>query len=158
MLKIGDKAPDFALKDKDSKSYALSKLKSKYFVLYFYPKDNTPGCTIEANEFSKDVKKYCDAEVTVIGISGGDDASKKKFCEKNNLKIILLSDPNFSVSKKYGVYGKYGKKGNWGFLGGEDAAVHGYNIEIDVTCPLNGHNQTIEEVKNNLDNFLKGTA
>ena len=104
LLKIGDKAPDFKLKDKEGKAQSLGK--SKYKVVYFYPKDNTPGCTIEAKEFTSDLKEFEKLNIQVIGISGGDEKTKTKFCDKHNLKILLLSDIDFSVSKKYGVYGK----------------------------------------------------
>jgi thioredoxin-dependent peroxiredoxin len=105
-IKIKQTAPEFKLKDKDSKPYSLKDIKSDYIVLYFYPKDNTPGCSIEAMNFSNDKEKYDKLNAKVIGISGGDEKSKTKFCEKNNLSILLLSDTDFSVSKKYEVYGK----------------------------------------------------
>jgi peroxiredoxin Q/BCP len=104
--KEGSKAPAFSLKDKDGKIYALKDMDEKYLVIYFYPKDNTPGCSIEAREFSKDIAKYKKLGAKVIGVSGGDEKSKTKFCEKNNLKILLLSDTDFNVSEKYGVYGE----------------------------------------------------
>ena len=85
LLKIGDKAPDFKLKDKEGKVHSLSK--SKYKVVYFYPKDNTPGCTIEAKEFTSDLKEFEKLNIQVIGISGGDEKTKTKFCDKHNLKI-----------------------------------------------------------------------
>jgi peroxiredoxin Q/BCP len=106
MPKTGTKAIDFSLKDKDGKAHSLKDIKSDFIVLYFYPKDNTPGCTIEANGFNKDLDKYKKLKTAVIGISGGDEKSKTKFCEKNKLTILLLSDTDFSVSKKYGVYGE----------------------------------------------------
>ena len=116
MLQTNDNAPEFSLKDKDGKIHSLKNINFKYLVLYFYPKDDTPGCTIEAKEFSNDLKKFERLNSKIIGISGGDEISKKKFCEKHNLKVLLLSDPDFSVCKKYGVYGEksfMGKK----FLG-----------------------------------------
>ncbi|MEM3074789.1 MAG: peroxiredoxin [Candidatus Pacearchaeota archaeon] len=106
MLKLNKKAPNFSLKDKNGKYYSLDSFKSKFLVLYFYPKDSTPGCTLEAKEFSGLIKKFEKINTKVIGISGGNKNSKEKFCKENNLKIILLSDEDFSVSKKYGVYKK----------------------------------------------------
>lgn len=100
----GKKAPDFRLKDKDGKVHQLSN--SNFFVIYFYPKDNTPGCTIEANQFNSKLKEFEKLDVQIIGISGGDEKSKTKFCEKHGLKILLLSDTDFAVSKKFGVYGE----------------------------------------------------
>src|SRR3989344_696291 len=99
-------APDFSLPDKDNKIHTLSKIKSEYLVLYFYPKDNTQGCTIEATDFTRlqnDLKKV---GAEIIGISGGNNITKAKFCEQHNLKILLLSDEDFAVCKKYGVYGE----------------------------------------------------
>jgi thioredoxin-dependent peroxiredoxin len=104
ILQIGEIAPDLALKDKRGKTHSLGKIKAKNIVLYFYPKDNTPGCTIEANQFNNDLNKYKKIGTVVIGISGGDEKSKTKFCAKNNLKTLLLSDSNFNISSKYGVY------------------------------------------------------
>lgn len=106
MIKEGKKAPSFKLKDKDEKFISLNDFDSDYYIIYFYPKDNTPGCTIEAQMFSKDKSKFNKLNSTIIGISGGDQKTKTKFCKKNNLKIILLSDTDFKVSTKYGVYGE----------------------------------------------------
>ena len=106
MLKENSKAPHFKLKDKDENEHQLSKIKADYFVVYFYPKDNTPGCTIEAGMFNKNLKEFKDLKTQIIGISGGDEKSKTKFCEKHDLKLLLLSDTDFSVSKKYQVYGE----------------------------------------------------
>ena len=98
-------AKNFSLEDKNGKIHDLLSLKSKYKVIYFYPKDDTPGCTIEAKEFSELVNDFKKLQTEIIGISGGDNESKKKFCVKYNLNLLLLTDPNFSVSKSYGVYG-----------------------------------------------------
>ncbi|MBI2507753.1 thioredoxin-dependent thiol peroxidase [Candidatus Woesearchaeota archaeon] len=106
MLKINDKAPDFSLKDKDGRITSLNKVDSKFLVLYFYPKDDTSGCTVEAKEFTSNLNKFEKINVKVMGISGGDETTKKKFCDKYNLKVLLLSDPDFSVCKKYCVYGE----------------------------------------------------
>src|SRR5690606_5335196 len=105
-LKLNSKAPNFILKDKDSKSHQLRKIKSLYYVIYFYPKDNTSGCTLEAKGFSRDLLKFKRKKIEVIGISGGDEKTKTNFCKKHRLKVKLLSDPTFAVSKKYGCYGK----------------------------------------------------
>ena len=106
MVNVGEQAPDFSLRDKDGEAYSLSEVTSDYVIVYFYPKDNTPGCTIEAKDFSKDKEEFDKLKTTIIGISGGDEKSKTKFCEKQNLKILLLSDSDFSVSNNYGVYGE----------------------------------------------------
>ena len=101
------KAPAFNLPDKDGVKLALKDINTKYTVVYFYPKDNTPGCSIEAAGFSKLKPKFDKLGVTIVGISGGNEKSKTKFCNALNLKILLLSDDeNFSVSTKYDVYGE----------------------------------------------------
>ena len=105
-LKEGNQALDFTLMDKNGQKHKLSNIKSKYVIIYFYPKDNTPGCTIEAISFSKSFDDFTSLGATVIGISSGDEKSKTKFCEKYDLKVLLLSDQDFSVSNKYGVYGE----------------------------------------------------
>lgn len=105
-IKVGSAAPAFSLKDKDGKAHSLAGVKTKYTVVFFYPKDDTPGCTIEAKEVSSTLSAFANAGVTVFGISGGDDRSKAKFCEKYDLKVTLLSDPDFSVAKAYESYGE----------------------------------------------------
>jgi peroxiredoxin Q/BCP len=104
--KRGTAAPDFSLKDRYGKPHILSKAKSNYTVVYFYPKDSTPGCTLEATMFNKDLDRFRELGAEIIGISGGDEASKTKFCEKHGLSLTLLSDTDFSVSRSYGVYGE----------------------------------------------------
>ena len=111
LLEPNSTAPMFTLNDKDGNSIALKDLTSQYTILYFYPKDNTPGCTTEALMFNKHIPDFNKLGAQIIGIGGGDDTSKKKFCEKNNLVLTLLSDPDFKVSKKYGAYGQ---KKLWG--------------------------------------------
>lgn len=106
MLKEKSKAPNFKLKDKDSISYELKNFNEKYKVIFFYPKDNTPGCTIESKQLSDSIPSFTKLKTKVIGISGGDEKSKTKFCTKNELNLLLLSDTDFSVSKKYKVYGE----------------------------------------------------
>lgn len=106
------KAHDFLLRDKNGKEHSLKDFNTDFTVLYFYPKDDTAGCTIEAVEFTKDLEKFRKLNTSIIGISGGNEETKKKFCDRHNLKILLLSDPDFSVCKKYGVYGKKNFMGN----------------------------------------------
>lgn len=110
MIKIalteGSEAPNFSLKDKDGNTHSLEDFKSEYLVVYFYPKDNTPGCTLEGKEYTKVLPELKKLNADVVGISGGDEKSKTKFCEKQGIGITLLSDPDFSVSKSYDSYGK----------------------------------------------------
>lgn len=104
-MEIGKNAPTFSLKDKDRNNISLNDIKEDYVVVYFYPKDNTPGCTTEAIEFSADAKEFAELKTKVIGISGGDENSKQKFCSENSLTVTLLSDPDFKVATAYESYG-----------------------------------------------------
>jgi len=105
-LTIGKKAPTFSLKDKDGVTLALKDVTTPFTVLFFYPKDSTPGCSIEAGEFSRLNKTFKEQGITVIGISGGNEKSKAKFCSLLKLDLLLLSDTDFSVATKYAVYGE----------------------------------------------------
>lgn len=112
MLKAGDKAIDFKLKTTENNEISLSDFKGKKIVLYFYPKDDTPGCTKEACGF-RDVYDYIlEAGAVVIGISPDDEASHEKFRNKYNLPFFLLCDEEHKVSEMYGAWGEkksYGK-------------------------------------------------
>lgn len=106
ILKVGARAPDLALKDRNGAIHTLSSAGASYKVIYFYPKDDTPGCTLEAQQFSAKLGALKKLGTIVFGISGGDEKSKTGFCKKYGLTVTLLSDPDFSVCKKFGVYGK----------------------------------------------------
>ncbi len=103
-LNVGDKAPDFSLKDSDGKKIKLSSFKGKKVVLYFYPKDDTSGCTKEACNFRDNILEVKKLNVEILGVSNDDEASHKKFASKYNLPFNLLADTDKNVSKKYGVY------------------------------------------------------
>ena len=105
-LKIGDKAPDFELSSQDNKKVKLSDFKGKKIILYFYPKDNTPGCTIEACSFRDNLSELKKLKAVVLGVSNDNEASHKKFKDKFNLNFKLLCDTDKKVSKAYGVYEK----------------------------------------------------
>lgn len=112
MLENGTKAPDFTLKDKDGKEVSLTDFKGKKVVLYFYPKDNTPGCTRQACAFAGLYSKFKEKNVEVIGISKNSVASHQKFAEKHGLDFVLLSDPDLIAIKAYDVWQEkklYGK-------------------------------------------------
>ncbi len=106
MLSEGETVPDFALKDAEGKVIKKSDLKGKKYVVYFYPKDFTPGCTTEAAEFARDYKKFKSAGIEIVGISPDDEESHKKFGEKMSVPFILLADIEKDVAKKFGVWGK----------------------------------------------------
>ncbi len=105
-LAEGDIAPDFTMRDKDGKAIKLSELRGKKsVVVYFYPKDFTPGCTMEATEFSRDYKKFKDAGIEIVGISPDDEESHQKFRDKMGMPYPLVADTENEISKRYGVYG-----------------------------------------------------
>ncbi len=104
MVSVGDKAPDFELPDGEGKKVALSALKGKAVVVYFYPKDDTPGCTIEAVDFTKLREGFEKAGAAVVGISKDSCGSHVKFTKKYGLTVRLLSDEDHSVQERYGVW------------------------------------------------------
>ncbi|MEQ2130334.1 thioredoxin-dependent thiol peroxidase [Caldanaerobacter subterraneus KAk] len=113
MVEVGKKAPDFVLPDADGRQVSLSDFLGKNVVLYFYPKDNTPGCTKEAVGFRDSIKAIEEKNAVVIGISLDDETSHRKFIEKYSLPFVLLSDKEAKVSTEYGVYKEknmYGKR------------------------------------------------
>ena len=119
-LEPGDKAPNFKLATDGGGNISLSSLKGQPFVLYFYPKDDTAGCTKEAVEFSGNIKKFERLGVNVVGVSKDSLASHDKFKTKHKLKVTLASDPDIEVAQAYGVWGEktlYGRK----FMGMERA-------------------------------------
>lgn len=157
-LREGSKAPKFALEDKDGRVYGVGREKADYTVLYFYPKDDTPGCTIEAKEFSSNLKDFKSRKAAVIGISGGDQKTKAKFCGKYKLQVPLVSDTNYSVSRAYGAYGD--KK----FMGRSFKGIHRKTFIVDSKGTIakvfdsvkpEGH---AEEVLNALDALRAGKS
>ena len=112
MLELNTPAPDFALPDADGKMVSLSDFAGKKVVLYFYPKDNTPGCTRQACAFAENFDEFKNRNIAVIGISKDSVASHRKFADKYNLPFILLADPELSAIQAYGVWQEkklYGK-------------------------------------------------
>ena len=106
LIDLGKKAPAFKLKDQSGKTHALSDYAGKYVVLYFYPKDDTPGCTKEACSFRDNLPAFRTHKAVVLGISGQSEASKAKFAKKYDLPFPLLADENYDVAEKYGVWQK----------------------------------------------------
>ena len=106
MIEEGESVPKFHLPDSNRKLVKSSDLKGKKHVIYFYPRDFTPGCTTEADEFSKDYNKFKKAGIEIVGISKDDVDSHRKFCDKMKIPYILLSDVDTEVSKKFGIWRK----------------------------------------------------
>ena len=113
MIEVGKAAPAFNLPDQNGKKTSLAALKGKWVVLYFYPKDDTPGCTIEACEFTSGLAAFQKLDATVLGCSPDSPESHQKFITKHKLTITLLADADHAVHEKYGAWGEkvlYGKK------------------------------------------------
>jgi peroxiredoxin Q/BCP len=111
MLRVGDKAPDIALPDADMKLRTSADFAGQNLVLYFYPKDDTPGCTIQANEFNDLIDEFEQAGAQVIGVSGDNCFSHQAFREKYGLKLTLLADVEGELCNKYGVIQEKEKDG-----------------------------------------------
>ena len=149
-LKIGDLAPNFCLPDKDNKEVCLKDFKGKYTILYFYPADNTPGCTTEAIGFTDILPEFQKLDATVVGVSPDSPGSHAKFILKKNLKVILLSDEEKEVLKKYGAWGPKKFRGK-SYIGVIRSTFlidpEGKVAHIWPKVSVNGH---AEEVKNKL--------
>lgn len=127
-LSEGSLAPDFTMKDKDGKAMKLSELRGKKsVVVYFYPKDFTPGCTMEATEFSSDYRKFREAGIEIVGISPDDEESHQKFRTKMGMPYPLVADSENELAKKYGVYGLKS------FMGREYMGVNRSTFLVDKT-------------------------
>jgi thioredoxin-dependent peroxiredoxin len=108
MPQVGQQAPDFTLPSQDGSQISLSSFKGKWVVLYFYPKDMTTGCTIEAHNFQRDQAQYTAKNAVIVGVSVDSTDSHKQFCTKENLTFRLLADPSKGVVKAYGSLGSFG--------------------------------------------------
>jgi thioredoxin-dependent peroxiredoxin len=149
-IKEGDKAPAFSLPSSEGREISLSDLKGQTVVLYFYPKDDTPGCTQEACDFRDSGKKFTKHNAVVLGISADSLASHEKFIKKYKLPFTLLSDESRETIKKYGVWKEksmYGKK----YMGIERTTVvidpRGKIAKIFPKVKVTGH---IDEVLSSL--------
>ena len=113
LIDIGKKAPAFALKDQDGTTHRLKDYAGRPVILYFYPKDDTPGCTKESCDFRDNLSKFAMSKAAVFGVSILDKASKKKFADKFDLTFPLLADADHDVAEQYGVWQQkslYGRK------------------------------------------------
>jgi peroxiredoxin Q/BCP len=112
VIEKGKKAPRFRLPDQDEVEVSLDDLRGSWVVLYFYPRDDTPGCTTEACEFTEGIQDFKGLDAVILGCSPDTPAKHRKFIEKYGLKVRLLSDPEHGVMEKYGAWGEkkmYGK-------------------------------------------------
>ncbi len=147
-LAPGDLAPAFALKATDGTTVRLADLRGWKVVLYFYPKDDTPGCTKEACSFQAVLPKFTKIDAVVLGVSGDDVASHRRFAEKFHLTFPLLSDPDTAVCKAYGVYKQKSMYGRT-FWGIERTTVlideRGRILKIFPKVQVDGHDQEVLE-------------
>lgn len=148
MPEVGKKAPDFTLEDQDGKKISLKDFAGKKVVLYFYPKDNTSGCTKEACSFRDDFPKFKKSKAVILGVSPDSVSSHKKFVEKYNLPFILLSDESKKVLDKYNVWKEksmYGRK----YMGVERTTYiideNGKIKKIFNKVKVDGHNLEVME-------------
>ncbi|MCG5060393.1 MAG: peroxiredoxin [Limnoraphis sp. WC205] len=110
-LSVGTKAPEFTAKDSDGNTVSLADFKGKIVVLYFYPKDDTPGCTKQAQSFRDNFADYQSKDMVVLGVSMDDQASHKMFAEKYGLPFVLLADSEGIITKAYDVYNERNGQG-----------------------------------------------
>ena len=104
MLKIGNEAPAFCIQNQDEVEICLRDLKGKWIVLYFYPRDNTPGCTTQACDFTEALPKFDELDAVILGVSPDSPKKHRNFIEKKNLEITLLADEDKSTCEAYGVW------------------------------------------------------
>lgn len=112
MINEGQLAPAFTVKNQDGEDVSLGQFEGKNVVLYFYPKDNTPGCTTEAIDFTASIDAFKELNTEILGVSKDSVSSHRSFCDKHSLGITLLSDPDMSIIEPYGVWQEkknYGK-------------------------------------------------
>jgi thioredoxin-dependent peroxiredoxin len=125
MLSVGQQAPDFTLPDQDGVAHTLAEYRGKWVLIYFYPKDDTPGCTKEACSLRDDFPAFSKQNAQIFGVSADTVASHKKFATKYKLPFTLLADPEKGMLKTYGVWGK--KK----FMGREYEGISRSSYLID---------------------------
>jgi thioredoxin-dependent peroxiredoxin len=153
-LKPGEKAPDFTIPDQDGNVRISEELRGVWSILYFYPKDNTSACTVEALAFSAVYEKLTELKVSIMGISPDSVESHKKFIQKNELNLTLLSDPSHTVIEAYGVWTlkkMYGRE----YMGVERSTFlirpDGIIADIWHKVKVKGH---VEEVTSQLQELL----
>jgi peroxiredoxin Q/BCP len=153
LIEPGHRAPAFTLNDQDGKPHTLAGYAGRPVVLYFYPKDDTPGCTAESCSFQDNLPKFKTGKAAILGVSILDEKSKAKFAAKYNLTFPLLADADHAVAEKYGVWqekSRYGRKymgiGRTTYLIGPDGNVarRWDNVKVD------GHAEEVLEAVQNL--------
>lgn len=148
-LKIGDKAPAFVGKDQDGKSVALSSFAGKKVVLYFYPKDQTPGCTAQACNLRDNIDMLTQQGYTVLGVSTDDEASHRAFREKYNLPFTLIADTDKAINQQYGVWVEKEREGKK-FMGTARTTflINEQGVITDIIANVDTANHASQIVKN----------
>lgn len=149
-IKVGDLAPDFCLPDQDEKGVSLKNFQGQWVILYFYPKDSTPGCTREAIGFTGALSDFKKLNAVILGVSPDSAKSHCNFIEKEKLKITLLCDPEHKILEDYGAWGlkvNYGKE-YWGVIRSTFIIdPKGHIAHLWPKVNVDGH---VEEVKEKL--------
>lgn len=144
-LRPGTMAPDFTAKNTDGDTVRLSDLRGKKVVLYFYPKDDTPGCTVEACGLRDQYEKIQDLGAEILGVSVDDTGSHQKFTEKYNLPFQLIADTDRNITKEYGVYNeKSGMAKRWTFIIDEQGKI---TKIFDTVKPQDHPQEIIDSLK-----------
>ena len=146
---MGDEAPDFTLPDQEGRPVTLSKLRGKNVVLYFYPKDFSPGCTREACDFRDSYEDFTDAGAVVVGVSGDSVESHKRFIDEYKLPFTLLSDMKGEVRKLYGTYRILGLvSGRYTFIIDKEGVIrHVFSSETDMQKHVDEALRVLKELK-----------
>jgi peroxiredoxin Q/BCP len=147
-LTPGDAAPDFSLQNQDEKDVNLNSLKGRWVVLYFYPKDNTSGCTLEAKDFSAEFPGFGELDAHILGVSPDSCGSHRGFIKKQELKLDLLSDPDHKVCAAYGAWGikkMYGKEYEGVIRSTFLINPEGKIAEVWYKVKVNGHVQQVKD-------------
>jgi peroxiredoxin Q/BCP len=143
-LKIGDLAPEFETTNQENENVSSAGNKGKKFVLYFYPKDNTPGCIKEACSIRDNYQVYLDNKISVFGVSGGNVQSHQKFIDKFDLPFPLLMDENFELAKKYGAYKSGHRVARITYLINEEGVIEGiFGVEGQENVKTAEHSSQI---------------
>ncbi len=164
MIKVGTKAPNFSLKNQDDKEVSLKDNNGRWIVLYFYPKDNTSGCTKEACDFTELLEDFKKLNAVIIGVSPDSSESHRGFIEKQSLGITLLSDPD---KKMHNAYGAWGIKKNYGkecegvirstFIISPECKIAATWSKVKVRVKRkDGEMRHVDVVKKRLDELLSG--
>ncbi|HFD12769.1 MAG TPA: peroxiredoxin [Crenotrichaceae bacterium] len=153
MLDSNQPAPEFSAPDQHGKTISLTEYAGKNVVLYFYPKDDTPGCTIEANDFTKLSDQFSELDTVIIGVSKDSSESHARFIDKYNLQLVLLADTDGAICERYGVWQEKQKDGVTAMGMVRSTFIidkQGQLVDVNYAVSPQGHAQEILEKVRNL--------